>query len=80
LLLSQATPRRFGLQRLAPKPVSEPVLAVVVVEREQPPDPDHRVPLGEPELIGDALIFVTHDEAVEIIKVAKDPDAPHPWF
>jgi hypothetical protein len=47
---------------------------------EQAPDPDHRAPLGQPEVIGDAPVLVAYDEAVEIIEVAKDPDALHPAF
>lgn len=68
--------RRF-LQRLAQVPIIEPALAVVVVKREQPPDPDHRAPLGEPKLISNAAVLVAHNEAVEIVEVAKDADRRH---
>lgn len=78
LLVRKAAQRGRFLQRLTQMPVVEPVLTIVVVEREQPSDPHHWAPLVQPENIGDAPVLVADDKAVQFVKVTEDRDGLHP--
>src|SRR2546426_5771798 len=59
-------------------PIVKPVFAVIIVQREQASDPDHRVPFYQPKLLGEVTIGVRHYKRIELLDVREHLHRWHP--
>ena len=58
-------------------PIVKPMLAVIVVQGEQPADPDDGMPFRESEPVSKVTILVRDHERIKLINVREDLDCRH---